>query len=222
VKDPRPVARAVEELELSSGRAVTYEDPPYIFPGATVDVSSQVSRGVSDANSSVLVPKTGTLTFNLPADSSAEAQSAALEKMIDAYNSGENAAIFSVQKGDRLVHVVPREALDASGQLEPVAPALDSRITLEAKPRTGLSLLREICQAASAESGQHVEIATVPANALSNQQIAIGANYEPARAVLEKLIVANPTPLSWQLLYDPGLKTYYLNLHILKRPPAKS
>jgi hypothetical protein len=221
VDDPRPVAKAIEEIEKRSGKPITYEDPPYLYQGATVDVTGAVSRSNEGDGTRTLIPKGGSLTFTLPAGSSADAEISAVEEMVTNYNAGHGAATFSVWRGDNLIQVVPRLALGSSGQPEPVTRVLDSKVTLGAKPRTGLELLDEICHAVSARSGQPVEMGTVPANALSNQQIAIGADDEPARAVLEKLIVSNGAPMSWQLLYDPGLKTYYLNLPIVQKPAGK-
>jgi len=222
VNDPRPVAKAIEEIEKLSGKPVTYEDPPYLYLGTTIDVSKTVSRtGAADGPPGpVLIPKGGVLAFTLPADNSADTEFRAVEGMVKIYNARDDAAIFSAWRSDKLTHVVPQLAVSSSGRLEPVTPVLDSSITLETKPRTGLALLEEICQSVSAASGERVEIATVPANALSNQEITIGADDEPTRAVLEKLIVANATPLSWELFYDPGLKTYYLNIPIITQTAA--
>jgi len=111
--------------------------------------------------------------------------------------------------------VVPRQTRDASDRLIPVTPVLDTRITVAAKPRSAMDLLGEICKAVSLVSGQPVGIGTVPTNALYQQKIEIGANNEPARQVLEKLIVASRMSLSWRLLYDPGLKIYYLNIPVI-------
>ena len=158
------------------------------------------------------------LTFTLPADGSAAAQADALENMVRTYNAGRGAATFSILRGNGLAQVVPRQARGLSGRLQPVTPVLDTKITLKAKPRNALELLREICLAVSAASRQRVEIGMVPANALRNQRITIGASNEPARDVLRRLVLAKVKPLAWRLYYDPGLKTYYLNVPVIRQP----
>ena len=208
VSDPRPVAAAIEEIEKLSGRPITYEDPPILNKDYMMPM-------VEGGDPRLLVPSGRSLRFTLPADASAEQKVAAAQSMVGNYNASHGAATFSVSQ-DGLTHVVPRQTMDASGRLMPVTPVLDTRITVAAKPRSAMELLGEICQAVSRISGQPVGIGTVPTNALLQQKIEIGANNEPARQVLEKLIVANRLSLSWRLLYDPGLKTYYLNIPVIR------
>ncbi|MFZ3326745.1 MAG: hypothetical protein WA231_13005, partial [Methylocella sp.] len=210
VSDPRPVAAAIEEIEKLSGRPITYEDPPFL----NKDYMTPMVESVT-GDPGLLVPSGGSLRFTLPADASAEQKAAAAQSMVGNYNASHGAATFSVSQ-DGLTHVVPRQTMDASGRLMPVTPVLDTRITMAAKTRSAMELLGEICQAVSLISGQPVGIGTVPTNALYQQKIEIGANNEPARQVLEKLIVANRLSLSWRLLYDPGLKTYYLNIPVIR------
>ena len=210
VSDPRPVAAAIEEIEKLSGRPITYEDPPFL----NKDYMTPMVESVT-GDPGLLVPSGGSLRFTLPADASAEQKVAAAQSMVGNYNASHGAATFSVSQ-DGLTHVVPRQTMDASGRLMPVTPVLDTRITMAAKTRSAMELLGEICQAVSLISGQPVGIGTVPTNALFQQKIEIGANNEPARQVLEKLIVANRLSLSWRLLYDPGLKTYYLNIPVIR------
>jgi hypothetical protein len=205
VEDPRPVAAALDEIQQASGLPVTYEDPPFVF-------RTTVARAAEDRS---LIPRGGTLAFDLPAAATLEATFGAARRMVTSYNAQHGAATFSVVRDANFVHVVPREALGISGLLEPVAPVLDTRITLPAKPRTGLDLLEDICKAVSAADGRRVEIGMVPANALTNQEVDFGASAAPARDVLAELLVANVTPLTWRLLYDPQLKTYYLNVPLV-------
>ncbi len=209
VDDPRPVAAAIDEIERRSGRPITYEDPPILNSNHMMPMV----RGGKD--SALLMPRGGSLRFSLPANDSPEQVLAALERMVETYNVSHGAATFSVLR-DGLTHVVPRQTVDASGRPVAVTPVLDSRITVAAKRRNAMELLEEITRAVSLASGQTVEIGTVPMRALLRRQVEIGANSEPARNVLEKLIVASGMPLSWRLLYDPGLKAYYLNIPLVQ------
>jgi hypothetical protein len=211
VNDPRPVAAAIEEIEKLSGTPITYEDPPFLNKYYMMPMV----QGADD-DPSLLVPRGGSLLVKLPADASAAQAVAAVQNMVENYNASQDAATFSVSQ-DGLTHVVPRQTVDLSGQRALVTPGLDAKITLAAQPRSAMELLGEICRAVSVVSGQPVEMGVVPTNALQ-RQIEIGADNQPARKVLEKLIVASGMPLSWSLLYDPGLKTYYLNIPIIERP----
>jgi len=215
VSDPRPVAAAIDEIEKVSGRPITYEDPPF---QNKYHMTPMVEGGSGDP--SLLVPRGGDLRFTLPANASAAQAVAAVQSMVGTYNAGHGVATFSVLQ-DGLTHVVPRQTLDPSGRLVPVTPVLDTKITLAAKLGSAMELLEEICRAVSAPGGRPVEIGTVPTNALRTRQIEVGAADKPAREVLEKLIAASGMPLSWRLLYDPGLKTYYLNIAVVQRSSAQ-
>jgi len=217
VDDGRPVGAAVDAIQKLTGRAIGYEDPLYLNKRATVDVTAQVARVAGSVRT--IVPRHGTLSFTPPADASPAAVAAAVEAMVAAYNAGpDRPASFTMSQDGKFIWVAPSKALAASGRLAKITPVLDTRIRLAAKPRTGLALLEEIAHAVSAASHVAVEIGIAPMNAMANQRIAIGAANEPARAVLEKLIAANPTPLSWRLLYDAGLRTYYLSLVVVAQP----
>jgi hypothetical protein len=80
VQDPRPVAKAILELEDRYGWRITYEDPPYMhcsdftdatdipWPGVPVQSMSQLQslQRESGARPRDLAPKGGSLTFTLP------------------------------------------------------------------------------------------------------------------------------------------------------------
>ncbi|MGH6864402.1 MAG: hypothetical protein ACRECN_09105, partial [Methylocella sp.] len=46
VQDPRPVAKAIQELENRYGWQITYEDPPYIHYSVLADVTNSPWPGV--------------------------------------------------------------------------------------------------------------------------------------------------------------------------------
>src|SRR5437016_12809496 len=67
VNDPRPVAKAVEQLEALYGFPVTYEDPPYVHGSELADVTDKLHRDRENLNR-VVIPKGGPLswTYDLP------------------------------------------------------------------------------------------------------------------------------------------------------------
>jgi hypothetical protein len=207
VNDPRPVAAAVEEIETFSGRPVSYEDPPLVDPRHMAPMVTDTSGEMT-----LMAPKGGSFDVTLPADASAAAQLEAVQGLVARFNTRGEGATFAVQQ-DAFLHVVPREAANAAGVLVAVTPVLDARITLEAKPRDGMEVLADVFRAVAAATGEAVKIGTVPNTLLVQAHIGVGAEREPARVVLERLVAATGRPLSWRLLYDPGLKAYYFNVH---------
>ena len=63
--DPRPVAKAAEQLERLYRVPITYEDPAYAYPGAIDDVTAAVRRGPAAPGPAgrVLVPRGGTISY---------------------------------------------------------------------------------------------------------------------------------------------------------------
>jgi hypothetical protein len=215
VTDPRPVALAIEQIEKVTGRAVTYEDPPF----ANEFHMTPMVTGAPD-NPFLAVPRGGTLQFTLPTGTSVQQEVTAVQGAVANYNASQGAATFAVEQ-NALVHVVPQQVLDPSGRFVPVTPLLDTRVTLEAKPRNAMQLIEEVAKAVSNTTGQTIGMGTMPFMALARQEITTGADNEPARNVLEKVLAGNSMKLTWRLLYDPGIKVYYLNMPIVQGPAAK-
>jgi hypothetical protein len=211
IDDPRPVAAAIEKIETLAGRPVSYEDAPLADPRA---MAPMVTDRSGDTHG--LVPRRGNFQVVLPADASAASEVVAVEGLVAAYNARGQGARFAVRQGD-FTHVVPRAAANEAGVLVAVTPVLDTRITLEAKPRSGAELLAEILRMVGSATGQALRTGTVPTNLLAQASTGVGAVNEPARQVLERLVAATGKPLSWRLMYDPGLKSYYLNIHEVQK-----
>jgi hypothetical protein len=92
---------------------------------------------------------------------------------------------------DAAFHVVPRMIVDVRGVVAEVHSVLDAKISLQ----PGEKNLAEVVAATAA--------ATTAAGA-----DAIGASNAAAD------ISSSRRPISWRLLYDPGMRKYVLNLHI--------
>jgi hypothetical protein len=220
IKDPRPVAKALEELENRYGWQITYEDPPYVHGSDVADVTSLVRKNKSPAEEpKVLIPKGGTLSLTVP--SAGWDENSAIEAVLKTYNTTRGGNRFASLSGVRLLHVVPRKMTGPSGKLETVTPILDTIITVAPKKRSAFELLQEVCDTVSASTKEKVVVGTTPINLMMNETTAIGGSNETARSVLERLVLGIDEPLSWQLFYDPGLKWYVVNIHVVPPPPKK-
>jgi hypothetical protein len=209
VDDPRPVAAAVEAIQHASGQVITYEDPPIVHTSQTTPM---VSGGNGD--NALLMPKGGSLRFQLPASGSRADVEQSLEAMVANYNASRGAATFAVSHND-VIHVVPDKAMNDEGRLVPIVPVLDTKVTIDAKPRPAMELYGAILGAVSRASGQQVGPGIIPVNGLRTHIVDVGANNEPARAVLARMIAATGLKMSWRLLYDPGTKDYALNMALI-------
>jgi hypothetical protein len=228
VQDPRPVAKAIEELENRYGWQITYEDPPYIhnsditdvtdtpWPGATIQSLSQLQSLQREpaAHHRTLVPKGGSLSFTLPSANPVEF--GAVEALVKSYNASRGGNVFAVVHGVGLLHVVPRNVTGLFGYLEPVKPVLDTVITVEQKERTALALLEEVCRKISIGTNTNVFVGESPINMLIQMKTSIGGSRKTARSILDQLILESGAPLSWQLFYGPdNPEGYALNINLV-------
>jgi hypothetical protein len=222
VQDPRPVAKAIQELEKRYGWRITYEDPPYSdnsditdvtytpWPGVPVQSPSQLQAAQREHRR--LGPKGGSLSFTLPSADPDEL--GAVEALVKSYNASRGGNAFAVVQGASLLHVVPQQMTGSSGNLEPVKPILDTVMTIEPKERTAFALIEEICKKISIATNKNVVMGIVPTNMLSQTKTSIGGSGKTARSILEQLIVetGSPLSLSWRLFYGPDVKWYVLNI----------
>jgi hypothetical protein len=119
VDDPRPVAKAVEELVSRYGYVITYEDPRHAYEGDIQDVTTKVRKDLEQYPPApkVIVPLGGTLTLTIPSSSSISPQAVAsvLEQLMRVQSTrGEGGHFRVVQSGD-VFHVLPTEVRDRSG-----------------------------------------------------------------------------------------------------------
>jgi hypothetical protein len=236
IQGGRPVDKAIQELEKRYGWQITYEDPPYVHYGDITDVSDtnwpgtplqsqsqlqsvqpsvqpsvlQSAQREPGAHNRALVPKGGSLSFNLPSADPVEL--GAVEALLRSYNESHRGFEFAVVRGASLLHVVPRKARGLSGNLEPVTPVLDTIITIEPRERTSGALLEEICNKISIATNTNVVMPGIPGNMLSLTKTSIGGPGKTARSILEQWLLEGGGRLSWHLFYEPAVKWYILNI----------
>ena len=71
INDPRPVAKAMEQLEATFGWPITYEDPPYIDTSKMVDITGQVynAQSFTEPKARFLIPRGAIFSFKFEAPS---------------------------------------------------------------------------------------------------------------------------------------------------------
>lgn len=221
VSDRRPLAKASEELESRYGWVVGYEDPPWQDPGEMADVTEQVRRDPRPAGQGrVLVPRGGTLAweFNVdPINGLPSDPAAMLNGMIEAHEEAGNPGGFRWEGRGTRFDIVPVGMRDVHGQPAAVAPILNTRINLEGGQRSVLDVVHEIAASLSNAGPYPVTVGQVLVNLFRQQQTSISAQGETARDVLHRLTGTLNEPISYQLFYDPGLKFYALNLHVIRK-----
>lgn len=147
-----------------------------------------------------------------------------LQAAVDDHKKSGNPGEFTLLQDAEGVVIVPVSVRNSNGVLVPNRSPLEVNITFPELQRSPLETLEVIATAIRAASGERVEVMSAPFQGLASKAlISIGAANEQARSVLTRTL---STPfsnvgtakvpqikLAWRLLYDPGQRTYGLNVH---------
>lgn len=216
VDDPRPLAAAVATLEDKLGWAVTYEDPPYLHPGDSQDVTLTVVRSYQPGQRRVLVPRGGPFTFVEPPHirSSAAQEPEVLQALLDQYAGSGYPATFALRRTESVFHVVPTAIRNAQGAQQACTSILDQRVSQGAGTRTAM----EAIEALAAQTG--LSVGRSPTGLLRGTALKQNAAQDTARNLLLGILKATNRQMSWRLLCDPGGTRFcVLNIRIVGMSP---
>ena len=214
VSDPRPLAAAALQLQQRYGVAISYEDPPFSHPQDLVEVL--VESPVPGAEeTAILIPAGGGLEMKLGAEAGASVQldpAAVLASLVMIYEKGDQPGRFQVVQDGEMFHLLPTAMRQGTGALGPVTPLLDTVISLDGSPRRADVVLHKIRNKLHSASGVNIEVGMTPVQLLYDSTVSVGGTNLPARDLLVQFSEALPMPVTWRLLWDATLETYYLNL----------
>lgn len=236
IDDPRPVAKAVEELVSLYKYVVTYEDPHWTYSGDLLDVTTQVRQDLGRYHTGnapkVTRPLGGKLTLTVPPSSPANTQTMAsvLDQLMRLQSTrGEGGHFRVVQVGD-VFHVVPSEVRDQNGNWISQRSILEVPISLPMENRSESEMLEAIVKAVSAADrvkfyvGGGAGTGGGIANPHRPASYPLGADNELASSVLMRALhLLNDQKfgtwivqrLTWQVLYDSDENAYFLNLSVV-------
>jgi len=219
VDNPRPMAEAVKQLQNKYGVIITYEDPRFIYEADLVDKTDPQYRRAHPGGYKALSPKGGHLEINYvvsPLTGKPETPLTLLQQLLDVYAASDNPGRFRLKQTGRFFHVVPRQVKNNRGQWVDQGSILDLPISFPERQRSGFETVETILKAVSQSAGISVGIGTAPMNLMNlliKNQITQSASHEIASDVLVRTLESTKQKLSWRLLYSPGQKCFFLNLH---------
>jgi hypothetical protein len=239
IDDPRPVAKAIEELVSRYKYVITYEDPRVAYEDDLQDVTTQVRKDLDryppGKAPKVIGPRGGRLTVSLAPSASVNTQTmaAVLDQLTRAQsNRGEGGHFRVVQVGD-VFHVVPTEIRDRNGNWTAQSSILDVPISLPMEDRGKNEMLGAIATAVSSAAQVKIRLGSGIGGGIFNPNrpasYRLEANNERARDVLTRALSLLNDPkagtwisqrLRWELFYGADEKTYFLNISTVPDLPA--
>ena len=216
VDDPRPVAAAVKLLRDKYGLAITYEDPRFVYESDLVDETDPKYRQAHPGGVRALTPKGGRLEISYavsPVTGKPENPRATLQMLLDAHASTGYPGRFRIKLDSQYFHIIPAKIKNGSGEWVDQGSILDIPITFPKQERSVYITLKTITEALSQATQTKVGLNTGPVvNLFINTLTTQGASGEPARDILVRALESTGRRFSWSLLYDPGVKWFFLNV----------
>ena len=209
-----PLATVARVLERRHGMAITYEDPVFADPADLAPAAPAL------AGSSAGTLRQGVRSANVklsyavsPATGRPEDLAAIVRQAIGLHEGQGNPGRFRVERDGAVLHIIPAQVKDASGQWRDATPVLDTELDFPAADRNLEDTITLILQQVSQVSGVRVVSVQEPINVERRIPLRLGAARARARDLLTQAIGSLPKPSSWSLRYMPGGKRLALEIH---------
>jgi hypothetical protein len=204
VNSSRPLAEVLEALQQKYLVPMTFEEAPF---ESEVELRAVPIRQL---NGSVFTfRELPVVDFNIKLNDDDTAIAAA-QSALSAYTGQSFPGVYDmIQEGDR-IRVFPKQVRAQAGSLRDIKPVMDYPVTFPIATRGSVETLQLLASIISRESGAHVEPLNVPFHL--GDTITMGADGESARDVIKHMGEIFHVPFSFQCLYEPTSKTYYLNV----------
>lgn len=200
VDDSRPLAAAVKEFEKRCRCVVTYEDVKWSRDQVA---ASSLGRRRSDG-APTMIPRGIPFRFEVEPNLSQLGSPEILRNLrllMDAFENSQNPGRFKLLEGQTAYHVIPARSA-----------VLERPISVNIGDTSVSLALQAWINEVSRVSGEKVSLELAPWNSLSRPVHMVGSN-EPAYEVLRRILDGVDHTLSWRLLYDINVNTYFLTIY---------
>lgn len=215
----RPLATAVEQAEAALGIPINYEDVRYEHQADLEDLSTAAQRAEVPGYR-LLGPRKGRVSGVLRAGRSGPRGGKMLDVagLLSSYRANKSPCDFAVEEANGMLYVVPTQYLARDGQARPMAPVMNTPVSVAFAERTVWETVKAITDSVAAATGARVRVGTMPF--FPDRKIGYGVSGASARDALAELFgKISTTPVSYQLFFDPAAG-YMLNAHAV--PAAAS
>lgn len=208
VDDPRALFRALRELQRQYGCTASYEDLPLEHAG---DIVESV---IAPTGYRYIGPRGGALTFSHPfgVAGDPDAFEGAVRALARTYEDQGFPGRFRVEREGVMLHVIPTEMRGKTGDVVAVRPLMDAPLIFAVRDWTDFKGVEAVVDGVRAVTAASITLGQLPLNVMMRHRARVGADNEPARTVLGRLLMTPYTRMSWAALYDLTRRHYYLHL----------
>ena len=211
----RCLASIVYTLSKNYGLPLTYEDPPLLYRGDLIDVTSANYQSKSPGDRMYL-PRGGPLAFTYPIDITGHIYDihAILGDLLDAYKASGYPGTFKLEEANGVFNIVPESVLDRSGRWVLVDPIMQTNISFPAQAkRTNKEVLTLLIGVLSAKAGSKIVLGTNLSNIFEEALFEEAVADMPAATLLERMSTRTGGHRLWLLLYEPNFRYYVLSIY---------
>jgi hypothetical protein len=208
------MAAVMDALVARYGYLVTLETPRYVFGDDLEDQSAQ-SRNDKGNGPRILMSRSISLTMTLPppGNTGLDGLESILKKVAQDTGSNDHGAHYRVEREGDVFHIIAAEVRDSKGRWAAYTPILDTPISIPIADRSLYESLNSMCMAVQQAAHVPVEPLQIPFRALRNARSTVGANNEPARTVLTRLLAGSK--MTWRIFYDDASRSYFLSVFLV-------
>ena len=207
----RPLAGVLEGVERVFLSPVTFEEAPYESAEDLVQIP--VATGAGQKIESSL---RRTEPFSVTLGATDASPYLAAQSALNAYTNAGLPGVYSAAVRGGTVDVQPVEVRGVDGLMKTVAAVMSTAVTFPVATRGAADTLRLVASAIAGGSGATVVLLNAPF--WPSETLTVGASVEPARNVISDIGAQIGRPISFQCLWEPTEKRYYLNVSIVAAP----
>jgi hypothetical protein len=206
----RCLASVIYTLSKKYGVRLTFEDAPLTSSYDLIDATAKTTKPQSLR---ILLPRGGPLRFSFALDEGGHIPARiAVAALLDAYGASGYPGRYQLNENQGILHIIPVEARNASGNWITIGPLMSHQVTLLPKQgRTNKAVLELLIGQIEAASGRRVVLGTPLSNTFENAPFEDAASL-PARDILERMFSQTGGHRLWLLLYDATFNYYVLSI----------
>lgn len=203
VDSGRTLADVLDRIQHAFLSPITYEELPF--------------RNASDLSGPAVAhfqPPSAAFSVTLGATDTTPYLAA--QSVLYEYTNAGLPGVYSAAVRGGTVDVQPVQVRGADGSMKDITPVVIQPVTFPIATRLGRDTLKLVAGQIGLQSGVEVIVLNVPF--WPADTLTAGASGEPARNVISDIGAQIGRPISFQCLWEPNEKRYYLNVTIVAAP----
>ncbi len=209
---PRSLAAALAHIQTASGIPINYEEPPYENSADLLRTGQQSHPGLRPMIVARTIPSP--IVVSLIGLSPTSDAMISVEAVLGAYHKAGLPGTYKAIRRAGGIDVIPSQVVGALGSMKAITSIMGRNVSLPYGERTALDTLQMIIDSVAKASGYQIRLLRTPfyTKDMSNRVALAGSGQSAADELLNLAARAEVGKISYQLMFDPNDRSYYLSL----------